>query len=955
MRRRFFRHGLAFWSSLLAIGLLYAEPLLLERAPVTTRAPNGYYGELTDAFLSGQLNLKVNVDPRLLRSDNPYASRPDVPRPHDASFYKGRIFLYFGAAPVVLVYLPWRIITGTWLADRAGTILFCFLGVTLGAILLRRLRDRHFPRCGQFWLVLAVAVLGLGSPVYYLAQNVTFYAVPVSCAFFSIMLMAVSAERALSAKAPGGRAGWMAVASVAFGLAVGSRPNYLYALPVFLLLSLYAARRARRSEGVPGFWRVLAAAILPLAFVGATIAAYNYLRFESPFEFGARYAFQGGGGDMRRATFFGTRYLKANLSEYLFGTVTYARYFPFFLAGQAYGMALYLPVTLLAPFFLLWMPFNRGSSTLSIALALCATCVGIFACNLLSLGLFYFFGELRYMADFAPSALLAGAIAGFALLDRLSTPGRPSRSIVRLAVAACSIVSILNGTLVALQAVPSARISFRLARCLDYPAYWFERMTGAKQGPVALELEFPTAPTGHREPLLSTGLAGRGDIIYLEYLPDQRGRVGFFHLGSGGPTSGDFPLGPGLHRLDLALGSLYPPRESPQWEGYSKAEVENLKRHLEVRMDGNALLNTSAVFYFSSPGLLHLGANPLARDVSDAVFTGRISRIAREGLPPKGADLGRPAESGPLRLHVRFPGGKTGRSEPLVCTGEPAAGDIFLVTYLEGGRIRFDHEDMGSLVSTEPVNIDFDREHVIDLDMGSLYPPHASFPGLSTVEVNDIKNRYRVWLDGQLLINVPRRFQPSESNEVVCAVNTIGASTASESFTGTISSVERIKTPSTEADARWGPLDAWIQFPEGARGTSEPLVETGLAGQGDIIFVSYEDRDWVRFGFDHWSAGGPMGPRLAVDRTKSHHLEITLGSMFPALGDREWVRHPSTQRQAAKGLVRVRLDGVVVLEAQLPTYDVQPLQINFWANTIGASSCNERFTGKVEKMQRAAW
>ncbi|HXQ80498.1 MAG TPA: hypothetical protein VN775_04245, partial [Opitutaceae bacterium] len=410
-----------------------------------------------------------------------------------------------------------------------------------------------------------------------------------------------------------------------------------------------------------------------------------------------------------------------------------------------------------------------------------------------------------------------------------------------------------------------------------------------------------------------------------------------------------------LHRVDLSMGSLYPPTESPEFAGYTAGAVAALKRHLEVSVDGKTVLKTSASFYFATPGLVRVGANPLAEDVSDAAFTGQLVSASRLGLPPVGAFSGRLAESGPLRLHVRFPKGKTGPGEPLVSTGKPGSGDIFFVTYLGENRLRFEHEDMGSVVTTVPVSVDFDQEHVIDLEMGSLYPPDAGFAGLSSEEISRIKNRYSVRLDGKLLIDVSRSFQPSESAEVVCALNTIGASTAVEMFSGTISATERIKAPPPQEGVPWGPLDAWVIFPDNMPGRAEPLVVTGVAGKADFIFVLYGDQGGVRFGFDHWSAGGPLGRSVAVDMTRAHHLEVTMGSLYPPVGDREWMAHPAARRDAVKANVCVKLDDAVVLNADLPTYDARPDQITLWANPIGGSSCRESFTGTVVKSKRPSW
>src|SRR5258708_14898008 len=67
------------------------------------RKQKDYYNLLIDGYLDGHLSMKVDVPDALLKLPDPYDPRL---RPlglglHDASFYKGKYYLYFGVAPVV--------------------------------------------------------------------------------------------------------------------------------------------------------------------------------------------------------------------------------------------------------------------------------------------------------------------------------------------------------------------------------------------------------------------------------------------------------------------------------------------------------------------------------------------------------------------------------------------------------------------------------------------------------------------------------------------------------------------------------------------------------------------------------------------------------------------------------------------------------------------------------------
>ena len=44
------------------------------------------------------------------------------------ALFNGRYYLYFGAAPAVALFLPWRIVTGHDLPENFALFLFCFGG-----------------------------------------------------------------------------------------------------------------------------------------------------------------------------------------------------------------------------------------------------------------------------------------------------------------------------------------------------------------------------------------------------------------------------------------------------------------------------------------------------------------------------------------------------------------------------------------------------------------------------------------------------------------------------------------------------------------------------------------------------------------------------------------------------------------------------------------------------------
>jgi hypothetical protein len=70
---------------------------------------------------------------------DPYA--PDVDasiKRHDMVFFRGRYCLYHGAAPAVLLFTPWRLVTGHDVPEPLALAVFCFAGFLFSAATLLR-------------------------------------------------------------------------------------------------------------------------------------------------------------------------------------------------------------------------------------------------------------------------------------------------------------------------------------------------------------------------------------------------------------------------------------------------------------------------------------------------------------------------------------------------------------------------------------------------------------------------------------------------------------------------------------------------------------------------------------------------------------------------------------------------------------------------------------------------
>ncbi|HEY4988274.1 MAG TPA: hypothetical protein VII09_00625, partial [Opitutaceae bacterium] len=255
------------------------------------------YNLVVEGFRSGHVWLAKEAPPALATAANPYAFatyRPYLQAPWgltDLSYYRGHLYAYFGVTPAVVLFWPYRLLTGRSLHQAHAVLLFSVLGYALCLGLALAAWRRFFPELRPW--VGAAAALVLGSvttlPVFLVRPGL--YEVSIGCGFAFTMLALVGLWNAWHRQT--GRAAWLAAASLAYGLAVGARPSLLFGAAILFVLPAASFWGSIRG-GKPAPWfRDLLAALLPIAAVGAGLAAYNYYRFDDPLQFGHDYQLSG--------------------------------------------------------------------------------------------------------------------------------------------------------------------------------------------------------------------------------------------------------------------------------------------------------------------------------------------------------------------------------------------------------------------------------------------------------------------------------------------------------------------------------------------------------------------------------------------------------------------------------------------------------------------------------------
>ncbi len=406
---------------------------------LSPNAADTYYNLLVRGFRAGQLSLKKEVPPGFMRLADPYNPTTNEPyrfgpdRLHDLSYYKGRLYLYFGVTPALILFWPFVAITGQYLFHRQAVVIFSAMGFLASVGLLRALWRRHFPEV-SVWVVAACALaFGLATGVPMLLGRCEAYEVAISCGYMLTMLTLWAIWRALHE--PERQCRWLSVASLAYGLAVGARSSLLFGA-VILLVPVAQARHERRRV-----WTLLIAAIGPITLIGVGLMLYNAMRFDSPFEFGQHYQLAAVRPIARQ--FFRLRYLWFNFCIYFLEPAHWSAHFPFvheisvppFPRGYArvetaFGVLTNIPLVWLA--FAVPLAWWSRSGQEALTLRRFVTGVALlFGTCVLTL-LFYESAIIRYEVDFLPPLLIL-AVIGILGLERALVGQSVRRRVARWA------------------------------------------------------------------------------------------------------------------------------------------------------------------------------------------------------------------------------------------------------------------------------------------------------------------------------------------------------------------------------------------------------------------------------------------------------------------------------------------------------------------------------------------
>ena len=247
---------------------------------------NIQYRLLTDSFIEGKFDVDIDVDTKLSQLSNPYdysqRLKEGVSFAFDTAYYKGKYYVYFGAAPVVLYYLPFKLLTGSYIKDSiVNAINFTILSVSIIFLLYKIIKDNFNKTPILFFGLLSIFAIDTCGALTLLAEPLI-YTVPILCALAYALLgitlwtYSIKQDKTINSILA-------FLGSLAIGIAIASRPQFgLFAFFAFIIFFDYI-------KDIKHNIKPFVLSIVPFIFIGSILMYYNYARFGSPFDLGANY------------------------------------------------------------------------------------------------------------------------------------------------------------------------------------------------------------------------------------------------------------------------------------------------------------------------------------------------------------------------------------------------------------------------------------------------------------------------------------------------------------------------------------------------------------------------------------------------------------------------------------------------------------------------------------------
>ncbi|MFZ5494436.1 MAG: glycosyltransferase family 39 protein [Verrucomicrobiota bacterium] len=393
---------------------------------------------------------------------------------------------------------------------------------------------------------------------------------------------------------------------------------------------------------------------------------------------------------------------------------------------------------------------------------------------------------------------------------------------------------------------------------------------GYPEGSLELTLRFPEKPEGLLpEPILSTGVPGRGDTIFIHYLGLDRFVLGHDHVGGGATFAPPQPLDrTRLHRVLIGMDSFFPPGS------LGRAPQRFVVWNDTVLLHGRAELHPTAADQIT------IGHNFIGTSTATSQLSAEIVGYRRIPAPRLGPVFARPP--GAVQLEMLLPPEVAAlHAQPLLSSGPPGGGDLLYLRHEGNGLYRLGCDQWGGrgALLSEPLAIDSSRSVKFTIAMGSFFPPAAPDP-----LVGYWSRRLYVSCNDQVVFNRAVAFRASTPGELGLGANLTGSTAAATKLSADMLRCEVLPLDKLPAEPTGYPGAVRLKlrfsgpFPPGR---SDPILSTGRSGAGDLLFIRFDGQGHFQIGHDHWGYSMVLSEPQPFDPARPIELTVAMGSLLP--------------------------------------------------------------------------
>lgn len=253
-----------------------------------------YNKAFVNSIMNGKLYLLSDPTPELAELTDPYDSIARESTEHvryewDTAYYNGHSYIYFGILPLIITFLPYFYITNRYLKVSVVVFAFSMLIFIVLKEILTKILKKYFKEVPFKNVFLFLVTLCSGTLIIYANGISRVYEVVIIVGLYFVLqgiyFILKSQEKDKDKYL------YIFFGSLSLALSVACRPTDLLAsllvLPYFISLLITNIRNFKNNK--KSLFKLIFSIGIPYLIVGILLMIYNYVRFDNPFEFGARY------------------------------------------------------------------------------------------------------------------------------------------------------------------------------------------------------------------------------------------------------------------------------------------------------------------------------------------------------------------------------------------------------------------------------------------------------------------------------------------------------------------------------------------------------------------------------------------------------------------------------------------------------------------------------------------